>query len=745
MMYLFTKSSALIILFVLTTCNSNITANVKTIEEVRMKSQGESVSIRGTVLNGSELGSIRYIQDHTAGIAVYDFALSNTVTGDSIEISGTLDNWNNLIQITSVTEVNDLGKASQMPEPVKLNISEAFTADYESRLVEVEAVSFLQTGFFIANQNYDIVSATDTAIVRIDGNSNITGEMIPYGQVNISGIMSRFQQNYQLIPRKTADINFTSGPGIISQIKPVEIKRHSIKFNYETRDTGTTGLKYGKTKALEKGVISINEFNHSHSLRISSLQPSGFYYVKAFSVDKHNDTSFAPLKYFSTASESSGKILAYFNRPVETSVSSGQKAQYIGKSIPDTLKAYIERATESIEMAIYNFNNENISVNISDALNDAFDRGVSIRIIANGNTANRGLNELNPAIPVHRSPTDDNHSIMHHKFLIFDAKLADKATVWTGSTNLTTYQLNRDPNNVIILQDKSLAKAYTLEFNEMWGSDNATADPANARFGQFKKDLKPEWFNLGGKYVRLMFSPLSPTTAAIAKSILEAENEIYTAVFAFTHPQILNSLIFQANEGLFIASLFDNKKDYNQYAFTQLKNILDSTVITYGKEGQLHHKYMIRDPSVEGAPAMLLTGSHNWSMNAENRNDENTLFIYCRDIAGIYYQEWLKRYKESGGSKLFDGQTGFYEEIPPTQQKGFNSYYHNHRLYISLPENRDSKLALDVFDLFGRKLYSSYVFGRGKKVIDLPESLKGYLLIRQEFEQQISVKKAVNF
>ena len=41
----------------------------------------------------------------------------------------------------------------------------------------------------------------------------------------------------------------------------------------------------------------------------------------------------------------------------------------------------------------------------------------------------------------------------------------------TGSTNLTTGQLVSDLNDVIVFEDQSLARAYELEFEEMWGSD----------------------------------------------------------------------------------------------------------------------------------------------------------------------------------------------------------------------------------------------------------------------------------
>ena len=57
---------------------------------------------------------------------------------------------------------------------------------------------------------------------------------------------------------------------------------------------------------------------------------------------------------------------------------------------------------------------------------------------------------------------------MHNKFVVFDANSSDpdKPIVWTGATNFTDGQINTDPNNVIIVQDQSLAKTFQLEFKE---------------------------------------------------------------------------------------------------------------------------------------------------------------------------------------------------------------------------------------------------------------------------------------
>ena len=70
----------------------------------------------------------------------------------------------------------------------------------------------------------------------------------------------------------------------------------------------------------------------------------------------------------------------------------------------------------------------------------------------------------------------------------------DLAFVCTGATNFTDGQINRDPNNVIVVQDKSLAIAFQLEFNEMFGSAGAQPDAGKSKFGPDKKDNTPHQF-----------------------------------------------------------------------------------------------------------------------------------------------------------------------------------------------------------------------------------------------------------
>jgi phosphatidylserine/phosphatidylglycerophosphate/cardiolipin synthase-like enzyme len=53
-----------------------------------------------------------------------------------------------------------------------------------------------------------------------------------------------------------------------------------------------------------------------------------------------------------------------------------------------------------------------------------------------------------------------------------------------------------------------------------------------------------------------------------------------------------------------------------------------------GNPANLHHKVLIIDRRI------VVTGSYNFSQNAETRNDENLLVIHNADVAALYLGEF---------------------------------------------------------------------------------------------------------
>lgn len=139
-------------------------------------------------------------------------------------------------------------------------------------------------------------------------------------------------------------------------------------------------------------------------INFSGASPSEVFYVQPFSVSG-TDTAFANVKSYITQSNSTGQIKSISTGPFYNYVASGTNdAIQLNNAFDDTLKAYIDRSLSTLDIAIYSFDN-NGPTSISQAVNDAYNRGVRVRIIADGSNANAGLQNLNSAIPVLLSPT----------------------------------------------------------------------------------------------------------------------------------------------------------------------------------------------------------------------------------------------------------------------------------------------------------------------------------------------------
>lgn len=623
-------------------------AQVESISSARAKGPGASVTISGVITNGNELGVIRYIQDETGGLAVYDpTEMADIVLGDSVTLTGTLVDYNNLLEMQPVSSVIVEKKNATLPDPVVLTPAQLGEA-YESMLVKIEDAVFEQAGStFSAKTNYAATASGGICQVRVPADeSPFVGTVIPSGETNVVGILSHFYDTYQILLRLEDDIMPSSS--INFQAAPVlsNLSTGGFTLEWETEIDGTTEMLYGHTPDMELGKMVVDGTGTQHSISITGADPSTLYYIWPYSVSG-NDTAKISQQVYITQSTSTGDMKAFFNRSVDHSVSTGTDAQYLDHAIDDTLINYINRATETIEFSAYNFNNAGIS-NIADALNAAHDRGVVVRVVYDINQSNFGTDDLYAAIG--KMPSLESNypvtGIMHNKFIVFDALSddADKSIVWTGATNFTDGQINKDPNNVVVVQDKSLAIAFRLEFNEMFGTEAAQPDPLLSRFGPYKSDNTPHEFIVGGNRVECYFSPSDNTHTKILETLRSADTDLSIATMLITKSDLAYAIRDAYDAGVETGVLVKNEASCSELVVDILKFGLADKFRVSGESGIMHHKYAIVDQSDASSDPIILTGSHNWSTAAQVRNDENTLIIHNQDLANQYYQEYVVRF-----------------------------------------------------------------------------------------------------
>ncbi|MEZ4883589.1 MAG: DUF5689 domain-containing protein [Chitinophagales bacterium] len=633
----------------------NTGGGVITIAEARTQLAGATVTVQGTVTNGAEFGAIRYFQDETAGIAVFATGgvLDNVILGDIIKVKGQLSEFNNLLEITDGGDfsVEVISSGNMLPEPVTgLLPAQGYKEDYEGQLIRFDNVKFFSTGNFAAgSSNYQLVSGLGLYEVRINAGTDIAGTPIPQGVINITGILGQFQDTYQLLPRSLQDFEYLGNPPVFaSQLTQNNMTTTSFEVNFETLNNGTTSISYGLTEALELGeIVNDGNFVTNHTATLEGLEAGQIYYVQATSVGETGDVSTSSVQAFATVSLSTGHIEAFFNRKVDTSVSTGRDALFLPFGIADTLIYYINNAKYTVDVTSYTMDTSN---GILDAIIAAHNRGVVVRLVTDAD-ASPGAYNLFPGQKIRRPApaAGEIGGIQHNKFIIIDADSPDpnEPLLWTGGTNLSDDQLNVDPNNVIIFQDQSLARAYKIEFEEM----------LSGKFGDKKRHNTPNEFLIGGKRVELFFTPSEDPQDKLIETVRSADYELYFEILSFTLNNVAYAILDEHNEGTYVAGIFDD--DFNpfgegsNYPYGILFDGLGNDQILQDNLSYIfHHKTLIVDQGHPESDALVWTGSFNWSNSARFRNDENVVVVHDATIANLHYQEFSQRFQELGGTLM---------------------------------------------------------------------------------------------
>ena len=315
---------------------------------------------------------------------------------------------------------------------------------------------------------------------------------------------------------------------------------------------------------------------------------------------------------FSSPPES---ITVYFTDPTDPDAST-----YRG-GIDELLVAAIDDAQAAVDMAMFDLN----LWSVRDALIAAHQRGVRVRMVTESDNLDEPeMQELLAAgIEV---LGDRSEGLMHDKFVIID-----RWEVWTGSTNLTTGGVYLNDNNLLRIRSTRLAQDYTTEFEEMFVSDAfGPGSPANT---------PNPTVSLDGILVEVYFSPEDGALSRLVSLVNGAQHSVYFLAYSFTSDELAAALLERAAAGIQVAGVFEEDQ-YNSNIGTEFDNLLAAglDVRLDGNPSHMHHKVLIIDEQV------VVTGSYNFSNNAEERNDENLLIIHDSGLAAQYLSEFNRVY-----------------------------------------------------------------------------------------------------
>lgn len=243
----------------------------------------------------------------------------------------------------------------------------------------------------------------------------------------------------------------------------------------------------------------------------------------------------------------------------------------------------------------------------------------------------------------------NNSADMHNKFAVIDrlSPTTNDDIVWTGSTNLT-YTGAYNTNNVLIIKDAEVALLYEQEFEQMWGSSGETADPFNARFHKDKSNLTPSVFDVDGTKIEIYFAPQNreKTKPSISDRLVEliqqkAQHDIKFQAFSFTPTIPLAEAIWNASsdsaislQGVIDPGFFSRYRNASQIWGSKEAQSGNRMILPARETRKLHHKVLLIDAEHpdENEQAIVVTGSYNFSNNAEFNNDENLIVIHSDEI-----------------------------------------------------------------------------------------------------------------
>lgn len=208
--------------------------------------------------------------------------------------------------------------------------------------------------------------------------------------------------------------------------------------------------------------------------------------------------------------------------------------------------------------------------------------------------------------PVSWAKKEKGSGYMHNKFCIIDNQY-----VWTGSWNPN--QEDKTANNVVVIQSKTLAKAYRSEFKELFEGKYRKGDP------------EPGKVKFNGQLLEAYFCPEDNCTQHVLEILNSAKKSIHFMTFAFTDDAIGNLLI-EKSQNVDILGIFDEQKDDKYSEYPKLKK--------FSRIKDVHHKVFIIDEST------VITGSYNPSKNANEDNDENIVIIRDAQIAQQFEKEF---------------------------------------------------------------------------------------------------------
>ncbi|AZO32397.1 phospholipase D-like domain-containing protein [Mesorhizobium sp. M1B.F.Ca.ET.045.04.1.1] len=342
-----------------------------------------------------------------------------------------------------------------------------------------------------------------------------------------------------------------------------------------------------------------------------------------------------------------------------------------------------DRRQSEIYAAIYEIND----VELIDALKPFGSRGHILIGNGDGTDPEVGSDLERAGLEVHHrdlSHAGRSSPSVHNKFVVEVARGTDTgAAVLTGSTNWTVTGLCTQLNNVLIAQRPKIADRYLNQWKKLVAAGDdmpealraANSDPTQdaeielyfaATTGQ--AEFQPVLEAIKNAKQGALFAMFMPGNSPLLSALLDRaqENEIYvrgvvSRVVATKTGDIVQveGQVVKSGPGsgsfhrdvLIPSGITDkNKPAWVESEFTAQEMLANHMMAI------VHSKAIVIDPL--SPDCVVITGSHNFSPNASEKNDENLIIIrgnqklaqaYALHLTGVYDHYSWRNYLQNNG------------------------------------------------------------------------------------------------
>jgi phosphatidylserine/phosphatidylglycerophosphate/cardiolipin synthase-like enzyme len=247
----------------------------------------------------------------------------------------------------------------------------------------------------------------------------------------------------------------------------------------------------------------------------------------------------------------------------------------------------------------------------------------------------------------------------HNKFVVLSKNNAARA-VWTGSTNWSTTGLCTQVNNGLLIEDPDVAQLYREQWDLLKDASPPALDPAGFPPELISANDTSHSFSVGSAKVTVWFTRTSDgrDMDALRELIASANDSILFLMFTPGKQGLHTPAGQRANDGIYVrgvVSTLGNEKGDSD------KNVLDVQLVSSDKKYKPDH-YTVVQPQGTGVALgpwiaevtrrnflaqighaivhskvlvidalsndpIIVTGSHNFSAPASEKNDENLVII----------------------------------------------------------------------------------------------------------------------